>query len=192
MDIRNFFFKNRSFTPIPVAISIIYFAQPDNPNILIGFVILLLGELIRMWSVSYAGGETRTTNVGAPSLCTAGPYGYVRNPIYVGNMLMYLGIVIIAGSPNVTLMALTTMTFFIIQYSLIISLEEQKLDQLFGSEYVTYKKNVRAIFPRFTKWKTDDNRTPLSFGRLLKTEKRTLQNVAFILTLIIVRTNYLY
>ena len=192
MDIRNFFFKNRSFTPIPVAISIIYFAQPDNPNILIGFVILLLGELIRMWSVSYAGGETRTTNVGAPSLCTAGPYGYVRNPIYVGNMLMYLGIVIIAGSPNVTLMALTTMTFFIIQYSLIISLEEQKLDQLFGSEYVNYKKNVRAIFPRFTKWKTDDNRIPLSFGRLLKTEKRTLQNVAFILTLIIVRTNYLY
>ena len=192
MDIRNFFFKNRSFTPIPVAISIIYFAQPDNPNILIGFVILLLGELIRMWSVSYAGGETRTTNVGAPSLCTAGPYGYVRNPIYVGNMLMYLGIVIIAGSPNVTLMALTTMTFFIIQYSLIISLEEQKLDELFGLEYVTYKKNVRAIFPRFTKWKTDDNRTPLSFGRLLKTEKRTLQNVAFILTLINVRTNYLY
>ena len=192
MDIRNFFFKNRSFTPIPVAISIIYFAQPDNPNILIGVVILLLGELIRMWSVSYAGGETRTTNVGAPSLCTAGPYGYVRNPIYVGNMLMYLGIVIIAGSPNLTLMVLTTMTFFIIQYSLIISLEEQKLDELFGSEYVTYKKNVRAIFPRFTRWKTDDNRTPLPFGRLLKTEKRTLQNVAFILTLIIVRANYLY
>lgn len=192
MDIRNFFFKNRSFTPIPVAISIIYFAQPDNPNIFIGVVILLLGELIRMWSVSYAGGETRTTNVGAPSLCTAGPYGYVRNPIYVGNMLMYLGIVIIAGSPNLTLMALTTMTFFIIQYSLIISLEEQKLDELFGSEYATYKNNVRAIFPRFTRWKTDDNRTPLPFGRLLKTEKRTLQNVAFILTLIIVRTNYLY
>ena len=192
MDIRNFFFKNRSFTPIPVAISIIYFAQPDNPNILIGVVILLLGELIRMWSVSYAGGETRTTNVGAPSLCTAGPYGYVRNPIYVGNMLMYLGIVIIAGSPNLTLMALTTMTFFIIQYSLIISLEEQKLDELFDSEYVTYKKNVRAIFPRFTRWKTDDSRTPLPLGRLIKTEKRTLQNVAFILTLIVIRINYLY
>ena len=30
MDIRNFFFKNRSFTPIPIALSIIYFAQSDN------------------------------------------------------------------------------------------------------------------------------------------------------------------
>ena len=191
MDIRNFFFANRSFTPIPIALSIIYFAQPENQNILLGFMVLLVGELIRMWSVSYAGGETRTTSVGAPSLCTAGPYGYVRNPIYVGNMLMYLGIVIIAGSPNLILMVLATMSFFIIQYSLIISLEEEKLDELFGPEYVAYKNNVRAILPRFTRWKTDDDRRPLSIMKLVKTEKRTLQNVAFILTLIVIRINYL-
>ena len=192
MDIRNFFFKNRSFTPAPIAISIIYFAQQNNQNVLAGIGILFLGELIRMWSVSYAGGETRTTSVGAPSLCTAGPYGFVRNPIYVGNMLMYLGIVIIAGSPNLTLMALTTMAFFVIQYSLIISLEEEKLDELFGSDYLAYKKNVRAIIPRFSRWKTDDKRTPLPLTKLIKTEKRTLQNVAFILTLIVIRINYLY
>ena len=191
MDIRNFFFANRSFTPIPIALSIIYFAQPENQNILLGFMVLLVGELIRMGSVSYAGGETRTTSVGAPSLCTAGPYGYVRNPIYVGNMLMYLGIVIIAGSPNLMLMVLSTMSFFIIQYSLIISLEEEKLDELFGPDYVTYKSNVRAIIPRFTRWKTDDDRRPLSIIKLVKTEKRTLQNVAFILTLIVIRINYL-
>ena len=191
MDIRNFFFANRSFTPIPIALSIIYFAQPENQNILLGFMVLLVGELIRMWSVSYAGGETRTNSVGAPSLCTAGPYGYVRNPIYVGNMLMYLGIVIIAGSPNLMLMVLATMSFFIIQYSLIISLEEEKLDELFGPEYVAYKNNVRAILPRFTRWKTDDDRRPLSIMKLVKTEKRTLQNVAFILTLIVIRINYL-
>ena len=192
MDIRNFFFKNRSFTPIPIAVSIIYFAQPDNQNILLGFAVLLAGELIRMWSVSYAGGETRTTSVGAPSLCTAGPYGFVRNPIYVGNMLMYLGIVIVAGSPNLMLMALATMSFFIIQYSLIISLEEEKLDELFGPDYTTYKSNVRAIVPRFRRWKTDDDRKPLPLLKLIKTEKRTLQNVTFILTLIVVRINYLY
>ena len=152
MDIRNFFFKNRSFTPIPVALSIVYFAQSDNNYILFGAITLLLGEGIRMWSVSYAGGETRTTKVGAPSLCTAGPYGFVRNPIYVGNMLMYLGIVIIAGSPNPTLMIITTMTFFLIQYSLIISLEEEKLSELFGEEYNVYRKNVRSIIPRIYRW----------------------------------------
>ena len=191
MDIRNFFFKNRSFTPIPVALSIIYFAQSDNNYILFGAITLLLGEGIRMWSVSYAGGETRTTKVGAPSLCTAGPYGFVRNPIYVGNMLMYLGIVIIAGSPSPTLMIVTTMTFFLIQYSLIISLEEEKLSELFGEEYNVYRKNVRSIIPRIYRWKTNYNRSPLPFMKLIKTEKRTLQNVIFILTLIIIRINYL-
>ena len=191
MDIRNFFFKNRSFTPIPIALSIIYFAQSDNHYVLFGAATLLLGEGIRMWSVSYAGGETRTTKVGAPSLCTAGPYGFVRNPIYVGNMLMYLGIVIIAGSPNLALMIITTMTFFLIQYSLIISLEEEKLSELFGEEYNVYRKNVRSIIPRIYRWKTNDNRSPLPFMKLIKTEKRTLQNVMFILTLIIIRINYL-
>ena len=191
MDIRNFFFKNRSFTPIPVALSIIYFAQSDNNYILFGAITLLVGEAIRMLSVSYAGGETRTTKVGAPSLCTAGPYGFVRNPIYVGNMLMYLGIVIIAGSPNPTLMIITTMAFFLIQYSLIISLEEEKLSELFGEEYNVYSKNVRSIIPRIYRWKTNDNRRPLPFMKLIKTEKRTLQNVMFILTLIIIRINYL-
>jgi len=190
MDIRNFFFKNRSFTPIPIALSIIYFAQRDNHNVLIGLTVLLLGEVIRMWSVSYAGGETRTTKVGAPSLCTAGPYGFVRNPIYVGNMLMYLGVVIIAGSPNLTLMCITTMAFFIIQYSLIISLEEEKLLELFGEEYGVYRKNVRSIIPRLSRWKTDDDRKPLPFRKLIKTEKRTLQNVVLILLLIIIRVNY--
>ena len=190
MEIRNFFFKNRSFTPIPIALTIIYFAQPENDHVLLGALFLLIGELTRMWSVSYAGGETRTTKVGAPSLCTAGPYGYVRNPIYVGNMLMYIGIVLLAGSPNPLLMALTTLAFFVIQYSLIVSLEEEKLSDLFGDEYSEYKKNVRAILPRLTRWKTNDNRKPLSFMKLIKTEKRTLQNVAFILTLIYIRINY--
>ena len=88
-------------------------------------------------------------------------------------------------------MVLATMSFFIIQYSLIISLEEEKLDELFGQEYVAYKNNVRAILPRFTRWKTDDDRRPLSIIKLVKTEKRTLQNVAFILTLIVIRINYL-
>ena len=142
MEIRNFFFKNRSFTPIPIALTIIYFAQPENDHVLLGALFLLIGELTRMWSVSYAGGETRTTKVGAPSLCTAGPYGYVRNPIYVGNMLMYIGIVLLAGSPNPLLMALTTLAFFVIQYSLIVSLEEEKLSDLFGDEYSEYQKNV--------------------------------------------------
>ena len=169
---------------------IIYFARSQNTYFTGGITLLLAGELIRMWAVSYAGGETRTRNVGATQLCTSGPYAFVRNPLYAGNMLMYLGIVFIAEATSVLLMAATTFSFFLIQYSLIISLEEERLDELFGQEYSRYKENVPAIFPRISRWDGSKNRKPMKIINTIKTEKRTLQNVVFVLILIFVRTQY--
>ena len=188
MDIRQFFFKYRSYTPIPIGIMIIYFARPEPAYAYTGTLLLLMGETIRLWSVSYAGGETRTRNVGAKKLCSSGPYAFVRNPLYAGNMFMYMGIVFIAGAANLWLMAATTLTFFIIQYSLIIALEEEKLEELFGKEYQTYKKNVPAVLPRITRWRNLDNRRPKGIIKSLRTEKRTIQNIFFILLLIALRT----
>ena len=190
MDIRNFFFSFRSYTPVPIGVMIIYFARPENTYFFGGITLLIAGELIRIWAVSHAGGETRTRNVGATRLCTSGPYAFVRNPLYVGNMLMYLGIVFIAGATSVLLMAATTFSFFLIQYSLIISLEEERLDELFGQEYSRYKENVPAVFPRIRKWGGSKSRKPTSIINTLKTEKRTLQNVAAVLILIFIRTQY--
>lgn len=187
MDIRNFLFKYRSYTPIPIGIMIVYFARPENAYFIVGFLLLLMGELIRMWAVSYAGGETRTRNVGAPELCTAGPYAFVRNPLYVGNIFMYLGVVMIAGAANVWLMAATTTAFFLIQYSLIVALEEETLENLFGTEYNEYRKNVPAIIPRLSRWSSKDSRESTGILKILRTEKRTLQNVIFILFLITLR-----
>ena len=188
MDIRNFLFKYRSYTPIPIGIMIVYFARQDSALLLIGVPFLLLGESIRVWAVSYAGGETRTRRVGAPALCSSGPFAFVRNPLYLGNMFMYLGIVFIAGSANIWLMVATTVAFFLIQYSLIVSLEEETLEAIFGQEYEEYRKNVPALFPRHTRWDTRDKRKPASMLKTIKTEKRTLQNVIFILLLIFLRT----
>lgn len=190
MDIRNFFFKYRSYTPIPIGIMIVYFAQPENVYFPIGIILLLMGELTRIWAVSFAGGETRTRNVGAPALCTAGPYAFVRNPLYVGNMFMYLGIVVIAGAVNLWLMAATTIAFFLIQYAFIIELEEEILDKLFGLEYQKYRENVPAIIPRLSPWNSTGSHEPAGIIKTLKTEKRTLQNVTLILVLITLRTQF--
>ena len=191
MDIRNFFFKYRSYTPIPLGIMIVYFARPNSLHLSLGALLLFVGEAIRIWAVSYAGGITRTRNVGAPKICSSGPYAFVRNPLYVGNMMMYLGVVFIAGAANVYLMAATTIAFFLIQYSLIISLEEETLRGLFEKNYKEYEKNVPAIFPRLRPWKNPDNRKPQKIFKTIKTEKRTIQNVVFILVLIFFRTNFI-
>jgi len=188
MDIRKFFFKNRSYTPIPLVLILIYFAQPTFLGILLGLVIILIGESIRIYANRYAGGATRTTKVGAKKLCTSGPFAYVRNPLYVGNMVIYTGVVLFAGAPSVIAMMILTWSFFVIQYSLIVSLEEETLRDLFGEEYRVYCKYVPRLLPRLSAWENDDNRVPASFSKTFKVEKRTLQNIALILIIILLRS----
>ena len=190
MDTGNFLFKYRSYTPIPLALYILYNSHPEIQNVLIGFILIAIGESLRMWSVSYAGGITRTTNVGAPSLCTSGPYGYTRNPLYIGNMIIYSGVVFVAGSLNIFSMLIVTWAFFIIQYYLIINLEQNTLIDIFGKEYKNYMNNVPIFFPRLTSWKNKDKYVPMKFSKTIKTEKRTLQNI-ILLILIIYFKHYL-
>ena len=190
MDTGNFLFKYRSYTPIPLALYILYNSHLEIQNVLIGFILIAIGESLRMWAVSYAGGITRTTNVGAPSLCTSGPYGYTRNPLYIGNMIIYSGVVFVAGSLNILSMLIVTWAFFIIQYYLIINLEQNTLIDIFGKEYKNYMNNVPIFFPRLTSWKNKDKYVPMKFSKTIKTEKRTLQNI-ILLILIIYFKHYL-
>lgn len=187
MKIRQFFFKYRSYTPIPLAIFIIALSKPSWPLCGFGSLLILLGESLRFKAVRFAGGATRTTKVGAPALCTTGPYARMRNPLYVANMIVYTGIALVAGAENIWLTLLVTWGFFLVQYALIVSLEEATLTDLFGEVYLKYKKNVPALVPRLTPWHRKDSYTPKSFLKTLKTEKRTLQNIILVLLVIFLK-----
>ena len=188
MDIRNFFFKFRSYTPIPLVLVLLYFSKPYLPLLYYGLALIAIGEFIRTWAVRYAGGVTRTRNVGAPELCTSGPFAYVRNPLYIGNMIIYSGVVLIAGGDYVWLMLGITILFFLIQYSLIVSLEQNTLSNIFGNQYNNYCENVRALLPRFTPWNSGKQQKPLSFRKIFIPEKSTLLNILLILILLFART----
>ena len=97
MDIRDFFFRNRGYIPIPLAIIILTFASIKIELLPIGVILVVTGELLRLNGVRYAGGETRTLKVGASVLCSSGPFAYLRNPLYLGNVIIYAGMVLIAG-----------------------------------------------------------------------------------------------
>ena len=187
MDIRNLFFKSRSYTPIPILLMMLYFARPNSPYFLLGIVLIVIGEMIRLRSVSFAGGETRTMNVGASSICKSGPYSIVRNPLYIGNVLIYVGFALVAGSVYVVTISLITLVYFLIQYSLIISLEEEALEEKFGDEYITYKKLVPSILPRINNKFRNYDTIPSSIAKTIKTEKRTLQNILLVSLLLFMR-----
>ena len=187
MDIRNLFFKNRSFTPIPILLMMLYFARPNSPYFLLGITLIVSGEIIRLRSVSFAGGETRTMNVGASSICKSGPYSIVRNPLYIGNMMIYVGFAFVAGSVYVVTISSITFVYFFIQYSLIISLEEEALEEKFGDEYITYKKLVPSILPKINNTFRNYDTIPSSLTKTIKTEKRTLQNIFLVSLLLFLR-----
>ena len=70
---------------------------------------------------------------------------------------------------------------------MIISLEEETLQGLFGEDYTTYKWHVPRLFPRLTPWKGADNRAPTPLLKTLQTEKRTLQNLTLIVSIIVIK-----
>ena len=146
---------------------------------------VLIGEVIRLHAVRYAGGATRTTTVGAPALCTAGPYARTRNPLYLGNIVIYIGMVFVSGGAWMWYLLLLTITFFILQYALIISLEEETLTLKFSSAYKIYSDNVPRLIPRLNAWKNKNHRQPLTVKQTLRNEKRTLQNIVIISVIII-------
>tara|TARA_B100001248_G_scaffold115447_1_gene86381 strand:+ start:877 stop:1464 length:588 start_codon:yes stop_codon:yes gene_type:complete len=190
MGLRSFLFKKRSYTPVPIVIAVIYYSEPYKPFWVYGTFLILLGEVIRFKAVQHAGGRTRTTNVGARALCTSGPYSRTRNPLYIGNLFIYSGMVLLAGGMYMVELLIFVVVYFIFQYSMIISLEEEKLSTLFGTNYLLYKNNVPRLLPLIRPWDSELKISPASISKTFRTEKRTLQNI-FLLIIIIVSKPYI-
>ncbi|GAB4297487.1 MAG: hypothetical protein Kow0098_21730 [Ignavibacteriaceae bacterium] len=181
-------FKYRSYTPVPFLIVMIFYEQAYIWTLIAGFIITAAGELLRLWGVSWAGSETRTTgNVGGTYLIVSGPFAYVRNPLYAGNILIYLGIGIMSFAlfPYLQLAALM---FFGFQYHLIVKEEEKFLLQKFESDYEKYKNEVPRFLPGFKKFKNPGIPQPaFSLKSGLKSEKRTLQAITIVVLIILIK-----
>ena len=163
------------------------YAHPTALSLIAGFFLALCGEMIRLWGVSIAGTETRTTgSVGGTHLFVDGPFGYVRNPLYVGNMMMYIGVGIMANA-LMPYLVMTAFIFFLFQYMMIVTKEEEYLRTTFGDEYERYVQQVPRFFPRFTRY-ADENafHRDADLSRGLHSERRTLQAFALLSIAIIV------
>lgn len=181
-------FKYRSYTPIPFLILMLIFENASITSLVIGFAIALTGELIRLWGVSWAGSETRTTGgVGGSFLVIRGPFAHVRNPLYLGNILLYFGIGIMSMSlfPYLQIVALL---FFFFQYYVIVKEEEGYLIKTFAEDYDRYFKQVPRFGWRIIPYKDESIPQPefiLSKG--LKSETRTLQAFGFVALLVAIK-----
>lgn len=170
-DFGKFLFAHRDKTGIPFFLILVFFSKPQIKTFFISIPLVLVGELLRISSLMYTGEATRAKKIKAPFLATGGPYAYVRNPIYLGNFLIALGILIFYNPPFI-FYPLFFLLFFI-QYYLIVLEEEKFLESKFGDEYREYKRNTLRFFPKLYGYKKRTDRI-YQFFEVFKFEKSTV------------------
>ncbi len=154
-------FRLRSLTPVPVLLVCGWFIVtgqgafgPGGPTVdvlfdVLGLVLALLGQVLRFYVLGWVPEGTSGQNLSlkASTLNTTGPYAYVRNPLYVGNLGIVLGLCCLAHHPVVYVL---TLTFFFGEYFFIIRAEEDFLRQKFGPAFDAFCAAVPRWVPRFT------------------------------------------
>lgn len=119
-----------------IAVAVIVLARPTWSSILLGILICVPGLVIRAW----ASGHLRKEK----ALAVSGPYRYSRNPLYLGNFL--LGIGITAGARSWWVLGIC-IVYYAAFYPMIIRRERERMRALFPLQYDEYGKRVPLFFP---------------------------------------------
>lgn len=138
----------------------------------LGVLLIVFGESLRIWAVGIAGAATRSASVHAKRLVQEGPYAIIRNPIYAGNFLLCLGLACFTQSWAVVL---ACAGYFVVVYRRIIRAEERFLRASFGAPYEEFSRRVPSLLPRFG-WSWQRLRGPFSFRELRK-EYQTITGI---------------
>jgi protein-S-isoprenylcysteine O-methyltransferase Ste14 len=175
-------YKYRSYTPIPFFIAGVALAHPRDDLMIFGAMLMAFGELLRIISVGYIGESSRASEIVADKLITNGPYAYIRNPIYTGNMFLYMGASIFAGGWLPYLLYLVTL-FFSIQYSLSVKYEESILSELHGKSYQDYIETVPRFYPRMSAYPQKSN-LKMDLAAAFKSERTTFLTIIGFIVLV--------
>ena len=150
-DLQAFVFKNRGLLLTLPAALLAVFGRPSATGVALGLPLAIAGELVRCWAVGYSGVTTRGDAVGAPKLVTAGPYAYVRNPLYVGNFMTALGFAVAFTGKNGFAAKLGlvggSLATMLAVYATIVPHEEKFLLSEFGESFERYCERVPPVIP---------------------------------------------
>lgn len=102
---------------------------------IIGLPVSIAGLMLRAWAAGHLAKDRE--------LATAGPYSFVRNPLYLGTLIAALGIVIASRD---SWLGLLFAIVFLLVYLPAVELEEQHLREIFPS-YQAYAERVGRFLP---------------------------------------------
>ena len=131
-------FRNRGWLPVLfLAVPLLAPGHTSPRRWIVGLLLIVAGEAIRLAGVAAAGTVTRRRSRNVQRLVTYGAFAWSRNPLYNGNFLVWTGFVVISG---VLWFLPIAMLIFAAEYSLIVRYEEGVLETTFGRAYLEYKQ----------------------------------------------------
>jgi protein-S-isoprenylcysteine O-methyltransferase Ste14 len=141
-------FRHRTALPLPVAVAILAIPAGDAassvPLVFSGVAVTVLGELIRLWGVHHIGSISRTRSDRLGPLVASGPFAIVRNPLYVGNVMLWVGFALTA---RLAWLAPVILALLGAEYHAIVRWEERLLESRLGDEYRAYAARVPRWMP---------------------------------------------
>ena len=146
----------------------------------LGGGVFLAGLFLRIWAQMHLQHRLRVRK----TLTTTGPYGFVRNPIYIANTLMLTGC---TAMSELMWMVPVVLVYCAVIHGLVVRYEEQSLSRKYGVVYEDYRKRVPRWFPRLGRVlpADDPRRWRLVFASMIAEVHNLLLPVAFILKEII-------
>lgn len=177
----NFLFRYRNgIGPVALVLALL-FGQPSYPfgradlDIAydgVGMLLALAGQALRILTIGFEyierGGRNR--QVYASSLVQGGVFGHSRNPLYVGNLLICIGLALIVHS---WAFYLVLVPFVLVTYHCIVAAEEAFLHDKFGAEYAAYCRRVNRWWPRWHGWRHSIEGMRFNWRRVLVKEYNT-------------------
>ncbi len=115
-----YLFRYRAFIGAVFFILLVIFANPVSSAI--GHALVLIGIALRLWAAGYIGPDARKRRFHAEHIVQNGPYRLLHHPLYIGNFLMVLGVIIVYNPP--LSLGILYLVLFVIMYT-VISVGEQ-------------------------------------------------------------------
>jgi protein-S-isoprenylcysteine O-methyltransferase Ste14 len=170
-------FARRTSLPIPIVLALLLIPSdaPDGLRGSLGTATIVAGELLRLWGVRQIGAVSRTRSDRLGPLISSGPFEYVRNPLYLGNIALWVGFSICAGLTWFAPVVVFVLGFV---YHAIVRWEEGLLTERLGPPYRRYLTQVPRWIPKVAGEAPPLPRDPFSWRETLFSERGTLIAIA--------------
>ena len=169
-------FKNRGWLPVVfLAVPLLVPGRMSTLQWITGLVVVAGGEAVRLAGVAAAGTVTRRRSRAVQRLVDYGIFAWVRNPLYIGNFLAWMGFAVISG---VWWFIPVAIVLFVVEYALIVRYEEGVLESIFGEQYLAYKTRTPRWLPRPPRTSATG---PHDWGEAWKSETSTLLQYAVLI-----------